>query len=94
MKTITFNATNISAYIFDDSADIVSTDTEITCPNFIIGDLNSTNATVHNGVTPPDDWQGGNYLFDGATWTLTPDWIDPRLREIAELEARIAVLKQ
>jgi hypothetical protein len=94
MITITFNDTKISAYIFDDSADIVSTDTEITCPDFIVGDMNSTNATVHTGVTPPADWQGGKYLFDGAIWSVNPDWTDPKLSEIAELEARIAELKQ
>jgi hypothetical protein len=93
MITITFNDTNISAYIFDDGYELVSTDTEITCSDFIIGDMNSTNATIHNGVTPPDDWRGGNYLFDGADWTLNPNWIDSRLHEIAELEARIAELK-
>ena len=93
MITITFNDTGRSAYIFDDSDEIVSTATEITCPDFIIGDMNSTNATVHNGVTPPDDWQGGNYLFDGTSWSLNPEWTDPKEAEIAELEARIAELK-
>jgi hypothetical protein len=93
MQTITFNESNISAYIFEDEHNLVATGTEITCPHFIIGDMNLTNATVHSGVTSPDDWQGGNYLFDGTSWTLNPDWTDPKLHEIAELEARIAVLK-
>ena len=93
MQTITFNDTSVSAYIFDDEHNLVATPTEITCPHFIIGDMNSTNATVHTGVTPPADWQGGNYLFDGSAWTLNPDWTDPKLHEIAELEARLAELK-
>jgi hypothetical protein len=93
MQTITFNDTSVSAYIFDDEHNLVATPTEITCPHFIIGDMNSTNATVHTGVTLPADWQGGNYLFDGSAWTLNPEWTDPKETEIAELEARLAELK-
>jgi hypothetical protein len=93
MQTITFNETNISAYIFDDEHNLVATPENITCPHFIIGDMNSTNATIHRGVTSPEDWQGGNYLFDGTSWTLNPNWTDPKLSEIAELEAQLAVLK-
>jgi hypothetical protein len=77
MQTITFNDNNISAYIFGDNHNLVATPTEITCPHFIIGDMNSGNATIHTGVTPPEDWKGGNYLFDGTDWTLNPNWIEP-----------------
>jgi hypothetical protein len=87
MITLTFNSNNISAYIFDDAHDLVSTDTEITCPHFIIADMNSTNSTIHADVTPPEDWQGGKYFFESGAWTPDPDWIDPRLMEIAEREA-------
>jgi len=93
MITITFNDTNISAYIFEDEHNLVATGTEITCPHFIIGDMNSGNATIHTGVTSPEDWQGGKYLFDGTDWTLISGWTDPRLREIEELEARLVELK-
>ena len=93
MQTITFNETNISPYIFEDEHNLVATDTEITCPHFIIGDMNATNATIYTGVTSPEDWQGCKYLFDGTNWTLNPDWTDPRLREIEELEARLVELK-
>ncbi len=93
MQTITFNESNISAYIFDDEHNLVATSTEITCPHFIIGDMNSGNATVHTGVTPPADWMGGRYTFDGATWAEVEGWVDPNIREIEELEARIAELK-
>ena len=93
MQTITLNDTSVSAYIFDDEHNLVATPENITCPHFIIGDMNSTSATIHTGVTPPDDWRGGNYLFDGDDWALNPDWTDPKLYEIAELEARLAELK-
>jgi hypothetical protein len=93
MQTITFNESTISAYIFDDAHDLVTTADNITCPYFVIGDMNTSNATIHTGVDSPADWQCGMYLFDGTTWTLNPDWTDPKIREIAELEARLAELK-
>tara|TARA_R110002096_G_scaffold291497_1_gene485708 strand:+ start:484 stop:738 length:255 start_codon:yes stop_codon:yes gene_type:complete len=77
MKTITFNSNNVSAYTFDDALDLVATTENIACSHFIIGDLNSTNATIHTSVTPPADWMGGRYTFDGNTWTAVEGWVDP-----------------
>ena len=77
MKTITETATNISKYIFDDACDLVVAADNITCPHFIIGDMNSSNATIVEGVTPPEDWAGCKYTLDGNTWALNPDWTDP-----------------
>ena len=93
MQTITFNNTNISAYIFKDADALTVTDANIVCPNFMIGDMNTNNATVHTGVTAPDDWQGGKYLFNGTAWTVNTDWTDPVTSEIAELQARIDELQ-
>ena len=93
MKTITFNESSISAYTFDDADALIATAENITCPHFIIGDLNSTNATIHTGVTPPTDWQGGMYLFYGTAWTLNPNWTDPKLAEIERLTAELAALQ-
>jgi|TARA_R110002096_G_scaffold664_3_gene3916 hypothetical protein len=77
MKTITFNSNNVSAYTFHDEHGLVATAENITCPHFIIGDLNLTNSTIHEGVTPPADWMGGRYTFDGTTWTAVEGWVDP-----------------
>ncbi len=55
--------------------------------------MNSGNATIHGGSYFSRRLAGWNYLFDGTSWTLDPDWTDPKLAEIAELEARLAVLK-
>ena len=93
MQTITFNDSTISSYTFEDGDTLTATAENITCPNFIIGDLNSSNATIHTGVTPPEDWQGGKYLFDGTSWTANENWTDPKEARIAELEAEIAELK-
>ena len=93
MQTITFNDSNISAYTFEDNATVTATADNITCPDFIIGDMNSTNATVTQNVTPPADWQGGKYLFDGTDWTANAAWTDPKLAEIARLEEELAALQ-
>lgn len=81
MKTITRNDNNISLYLFaDDKAlDVQSDKTIVGDPEeLIIGDCNSSNVTVHENVTEPDDWFGWKYFYDGTTWTLNPDWVDPR----------------
>jgi len=77
MQTITFKDSNISAYTFEDGDTLTATAENITCPDFIIGDMNSSNATIHTGVTPPGDWAGGKYLFDGTTWTANSDYVVP-----------------
>ena len=78
MKTITKE--NVSLYVFEDSKaiDLTSNSTTIGNPEeLIIADCNSSNAVVHTGVTSPDDWAGGKYMFDGSTWSLNPDYIAP-----------------
>jgi hypothetical protein len=75
---------NKSLYIFEDDKALTITAENITVGNpveFIIADCNSSNTELHAGVTPPEDWTGGKYLFDGTVWTLNPDWIDPATLE-------------
>ena len=93
MKTILFNDTNISAYQFDDASAITMSSANITTPDFIIGDLNSSNATLVENVTPPNDWTGGKYTFADGTWTQVVGWVDPKQQEIERLEAELAALK-
>jgi hypothetical protein len=93
MKTIVFNDTNVSAYQFDNAYAITMSSANITTPDFIIVDMDSTNATIHENVTPPVDWQGGKYTFDGTTWAEVEGWVDPKLAEISRLEEEIARLK-
>ena len=89
MKTIVDNATNTSKYLVaDDYSVVVSAENiEMGDPSnldFIIGDLNSSNSTVIEGVTTPDDWFGCKYncAADG-TWSLVEGWVDPRVEEEA-----------
>jgi len=92
MQTITFNTGNVSVYTFADDATIISTGDNITTPDFIIGDMNSSNSTIHTGVTVPDGWQGGKHTFDGSAWGNVAGWVDPKVAEIAALQAQIDAL--
>jgi len=75
MQTITANEwSNVSVSIFEDDVVLDIQHDRIICPNFVIGDLNSSNSTHHTGITPPEDWDGNKYLFDGTTWTENPNW--------------------
>jgi len=84
MKTIVCDQ-NCSKYLVaDDYSVVVSAERiEMGDPanlDFIIGDLNSSNSTVIEGVTTPDDWYGGKYscAADG-TWAEIAGWADPRV---------------
>ena len=81
MKTIVETSTSLSKYLLDDDVTITATATEITVGDpaqFIIGDLNTGNATITENVTDaPADWAGNKYTYDGTTWTQNPDWVDP-----------------
>ena len=85
MKTIVRNGKNESLYLVDDAKEVVITNTETTIGNpaeLIISDCNATNVTLHSGVTPPSNWIGWKYLFDGAEWTLNPNYVEPRLPQV------------
>ena len=92
MKTITFNTGNVSAYTFADDVTLTASADNITTPSFIIGDMNSSNATIHTGVTAPDGWQGGKHTFDGSAWGNVAGWVDPVTAQIAALQAQIDAL--
>lgn len=81
MKTIIENTTKLSKYIFEDSDQISIESNKIVTPKFIIGDLNSSNSTLVDSVTPPEDWSGNKYTFENGTWTLNPNWVDPTVTE-------------
>ena len=100
-KTITRKSNNVSVFVLhnDATVDLAATPNATVRGNtggtvdFDIGDLNSSNATVHEGVTAPEDWQGNRYTFDGTTWTEVDGWVDPKVAEIARLQAQIDALQ-
>lgn len=73
MKTIVETSTSLSKYLLDDNVSVEMAADNITVGDpalFIIGDLNSTTATLHTDVSnAPEDWTGNKYTFDGSTWT-------------------------
>ena len=86
MKTIICDM-NCSKYLFEDDKqlNITADRIEVGDPanlDFIIGDLNSGNSTLIEGVTEPDDWYGCKYTCaaDG-TWTAVEGWVDPRVED-------------
>ena len=77
MKTLTENTKSL--YIFEDDKhlDLAGDDIIVGSPvEFIVANLGAGASTLHPNVTPPQDWAGGKYFFDGTTWTLDPDWVD------------------
>lgn len=85
MKTIVQNSSNLSKYLLEDDVTVTVSSDDITVgdpPRFIVADLNSENATVHENVTnAPSDWRGNKYLFDGSEWSQNPNWVDPNESE-------------
>lgn len=81
MKTIVETATGLSKYLLEDDVSVTANSDHIVVGDpaeFIIGDLNSDNATVYeNLANTRSDWVGNKYTFDGTTWTQDPNWVDP-----------------
>jgi hypothetical protein len=84
MKTIV-DENNCSKYLVANAYSVVVSAEKIEMGDpsnldFIIGDLNSSNSTVIEGVSTPDDWYGCKYncAADG-TWTAVEGWVDPRI---------------
>lgn len=77
MKTLTENTKSL--YIFEDDKylDLAGNDIIVGSPvEFVIANLGADASTLHTNVTPPEDWSGGKYFFDGTTWTLNSEWVE------------------
>lgn len=79
MKTIVRKESNVSLYLFDDSmyVDIDADKTTVGDPvQFYIADCNTSNATLFDGVTQPEEWEASKYLYTSeGGWVLNADWI-------------------
>lgn len=83
MKTLVRNDNQISLYIFDDSEviNITAERTYVGDPTkFVISDCDTSNVTLYENVTSPEDWAGWKYTFNGTNFVQNPDWIDPSTR--------------
>jgi hypothetical protein len=81
MKTIVENATGLSKYIFEDDTNVVLEESMIKTPEFHIADLNSNNATLIEGVTPPEGWVGNKYTYVDGVWSVSSAWVEPEVPE-------------
>lgn len=75
MKTLVKDGKSV--YLFEDSEVLSISADNIVVGNperLIIADCNSSNTTLYENVTAPEDWFGHRYLFDGTTWSVNPDW--------------------
>ncbi len=77
MKTLVHTTTKESRFVFNDEDTVTITDEIVITPLFNVGDMNSSNAELFSNVTPPEDWIGNKYLFDGTAWTLNPEYKEP-----------------
>ena len=77
MKTIVDNATNTSRYLFADDVSVTMGADSITVGDpveFIIGDLNSSNATLIEDIVEPAGWEGTKFTHDGSAWAEVDGW--------------------
>ena len=63
--------------MFANSVAITMAADSITTPNFIIGDMNTSNCTLVEGVTAPAGWVGCKHTFDGTTWAVNSVYVAP-----------------
>jgi|5B_taG_2_1085324.scaffolds.fasta_scaffold10683_2 hypothetical protein len=80
MKIITENETNEVTYAIEDDVDVNITADCMTVgpsssPRFRVKFYNSSNVTLHTGVTLPDDWYGRKYKYDGSNWSANENYI-------------------
>jgi hypothetical protein len=71
MKTLIRNEDQISIYLFEDSVELVVSENGIIVGNpveFTIGDRNSTNTTLVEGIDSPDDWSHWKYKYIDGQW--------------------------
>tara|TARA_Y100001937_G_scaffold107602_1_gene150444 strand:- start:1783 stop:2055 length:273 start_codon:yes stop_codon:yes gene_type:complete len=79
MKTITRNDDNVSIFATSDDTPITMQADKIIVggsEDFIFGDRNSNNSTLHENVTLPEDYQIWKYKFDGTNWTKDSEFVN------------------
>lgn len=80
MKVLVRKESRVVVRMFEDDAQVILRDdaTQVGEPaQFFIGHCNSANAFMYESAQPPEDWLPEKYIFDGATWSINPDWIQP-----------------
>jgi|TARA_R100001463_G_scaffold95984_2_gene150516 hypothetical protein len=79
MQTIVWKENNISIYLYEDSKTITMSEenTKIfdgdTLERIIL-DVNSNNATLHQGVDAKSNYWGYKYKYNGSSWSDNTDY--------------------
>lgn len=80
MKTIVETSTGVSVYMFnDDGAPEITEENVIFDGDVVDIQLNSTNASIVENISPPDDWIGRKYILNNGEWSQNPN--DPTLTQ-------------
>jgi len=77
MKTLLRNSDNLSMYIFGDDDSVVLDTNSVTISDWVITDLNNTNSTLVENVTPPSDYARCKYTYSDGVWTVIPGYSHP-----------------
>ena len=82
MKLILSNEDKVVKYLLEDDKAVALSAGNIVVgdpasPDFIIGDMNSGNATLVEDVTAPTGWFGCKFKYVDDAWTEVEGWEDP-----------------
>jgi len=86
-KVLVQNKTNLCLYTWPDTVDIYQNHQETSVVvegvrTLIIADCNNSNTTFYEEITNvPSDWAGHKYFFDGDTWTVNSEYVEPEVIE-------------
>ena len=61
---------------------VIGTSIEIGYPVRITIDNSEGLIKLYENVTPPEDYKGKRYCFDGVKWTFNQDWRNPNLTAV------------
>jgi hypothetical protein len=80
MKIVTRTSSTMSLFVLNDDEVLTWDDRGmiIGSPEWmIVPDCPAETVTIFDNISSPEDWEGGKYLFDGTTWTISPKWVEP-----------------
>jgi hypothetical protein len=82
MKTLVKN--NVSFMLIEDDEIVVVGEkhVEIGFPVRITIDNSEGLIKLYKNVTPPDNYVGKRFCFDGSEWTINYDWRNPNLTAV------------
>lgn len=84
MKILVENETNLCKYVWEDGYDVTQTESSTTTDEQTILDMTINNSTIYDGVILPEDFLVNKYFYDGESFTLNEQYVDPvTLQEMA-----------